>query len=101
MSSCDDPVCISAFVAGPASIDQKGLSRRADKERGLTTLDIDEVNLQRLRSSGCSIGGCCNKTRPYDCNQKSTHVCTGCRVWEIMPCAKAQRRMSLRCFSVR
>ena len=88
MSSRNDSVRISAFVPGPACIDQKGLSRWAYQKRRLTTLDINEVNLQGLRSSGCSIGACGSKTRPYDCTQKSTHVGTGCGVWEIMPWQK-------------
>ena len=43
-----DAVSIQAVVPCPAGIDQQRLPCRGDKERRLTAVHIDEVNLERM-----------------------------------------------------
>jgi hypothetical protein len=49
---------VSIIVAGPTSIDKERLVRRSDKQSRLSTLDVDQVDLQRigLRPCGCRQG---------------------------------------------
>ena len=44
-----NPIGVTTVEAGPAGIDEHRLSSRRDEQGGLTTLDVDEINLQRLR----------------------------------------------------
>ena len=42
----DDAISVPPFVPGPAGVDQQRFSRWAHEERGLATLNVDEVNLE-------------------------------------------------------
>ena len=42
----DNAICIAAFVAWPAGIDEKRLSGWAHDERGLATFYVNEINLK-------------------------------------------------------
>ena len=48
-----NPVGIAAIVVRPSCVDEQRLPGRGDKQRGLATLDIDEVNLKILFGRPC------------------------------------------------
>ena len=48
----NDAISVAVVEAGPACIDQKGLSGRGNEERGLAALDINKVDLKSLSRLG-------------------------------------------------
>ena len=51
MCDGDDTLCVAAFVAGPAGIDQQRIAAGRDEQRGLAALHVDKINVQ------ASVGG--------------------------------------------
>jgi hypothetical protein len=44
----DNAIGVTAIETGPAGVNEKGLSGGSNKKCGLTALDVDEIDLQRL-----------------------------------------------------
>ena len=52
-----------AAVARIAGVDEQRLSRRRDNQRGVSALDVDDVDLKRLRCTGLRRRIGCDETR--------------------------------------
>ena len=50
-------------AAGKPRVDEQGLSRRRDQQRRLTTLDVDEVDVERVRRCARGSGSEQNRRR--------------------------------------
>ena len=48
VSGGDDAIGIAIVVAGPAGVDEEGLSEGRDEQGGLAAFDVDEINLQGI-----------------------------------------------------